>query len=366
MNRTAILYSRSIFGLDLRIWTMLLIVVFASILLLGFKILNRTSCGPVSLLTQGTIAHKSNSVFYVNESITFTAKAGKGDKVQWSFDDGSPLSSGFEKKHSFTDEGDFMVTAIINGKCREIVPVTIIQRGSDSKVLIEESQRQSPIVGKTFATAGVPETYTTNVQANKYKWIVENNTNFEEKLGKSVSFSFSDTGTYNLTLELDDDLRKSWKQIVVVRSASANEKLSDPSLIPPPNPVPIIRPEPDKKEDQVKVTAPDNTAPPLTDPVPLPTKPAKKYLQIARPELESMLKDVVEKKRNVPDFENILCEGGNTKVTANDKTMTFAELCKKLQDRKGIFKSKVKDVKITSSPYDPDTKCLITIYVEFK
>ena len=100
--------------------------------------------------------------------------------------------------------------------------------------------------------------------------------------------------------------------------------------------------------------------------MPLPTKPAKKYLQIARPELESMLKDVVEKKRNVPDFENILCEGGNTKVTANDKTMTFAELCKKLQDRKGIFKSKVKDVKITSSPYDPDTKCLITIYVEFK
>lgn len=364
MNRTAMLYSRSFLGLDFRVWVTLLVVVLASVLLLGFKLLNKTTCGPISLLTQGTVPHKSKNIFYVNESISFNASAERAKKVEWDFDDGSGISSGSEKKHAFSAEGDYVVTAIINGQCKETLAVTIVERGSNSKALTDQGH-SSPIVGKTFASAGVLETYSCNIPATKYKWTIENNVTFEEKFGQSVSFSFSDTGTYNLMLELDDDLTKLWKQTIVVRFAHANEKISDPSLIPPPNPVTIVRPE-TKKEDPVNTESSENVPPPLTNPVPLPTKPTKKYVQVPRPELESMLKDVVDKKRNVPDFENILCEGANTKVTANDKTMTFSELCKKLQDRKGIFKAKVKDVKISSAPYDPDTKCLITMYVEFK
>lgn len=353
------------FGLDVRVWTVLLVVVLMSTLLLGFKMINRPSCGPVELFAQGTTPHKSSSVFYVNESILFTARADNLKKVEWNFDDGSPVGTGADRKHSFTEDGDYMVTVTIDGVCREVLPVTIMQRGSDIKAITDDNRNLSPIVGKVFASAGVLETYSCNLPATKYKWIVEGGNTFEEKLGQSVSFSFSDTGTYNLTLELDDNLTKTWKQTVVVRSASASNKL-DPSLLPPSKPI-IIKPEIQKKDDEAKVPPPDNGTPPLATPTPLPPKPVKKFVQVPRQELENMLKDVVEKKRNVPDFENILCDGGNTKVVANDKPMTFAELCKKLQDRKGIFKSKVKDVKVTSSSYDKDMGgCLPVLYVEFK
>lgn len=366
MNRTAILYSRSFLGLDIKVWGTLLVVVLVSIVLLAFKMLGNTNCEAVSFYTQGTVVHKGANVFYINESISFKASTGRPNTVQWNFDDGSPVTSGTEKKHSFSAEGDYLVTAIVDGRCREIIPITIVQRSSNSRSLNEESLAQSPIIGKTFATAGMPERYTCNLSASKYKWTLENNIIFEEKFGQSVSFSFSDTGTYNLTLELDEDLTKTWKQMVVVRSASANESISDPSLIPPPNPGTFVRRDPVIKEDESKTTLPDNTAPPLPDPAPLPTKPTKKFIQVPKPELESMLQDVVEKKRNVPDFENILCDGGNTKVTANNKTMTFSELCQRLQERKGLFKSKVKNLLISSAPYDSERKCLITMYVEFK
>ena len=366
MNPTAILYSRSFFGFDLRVWGTLIVVIFLSVVLLGFKMMNKTTCGAISVLTQGTIPHKNKNVFYVNESILFTASAENAKKVQWNFDDGSAKGFGAERKHSFSTEGDFMVTAIINGKCKEVVPVTIIERGSNSKSLIDEDRQSSPISGKTFATAGVPETYACNIPASKYKWTIENNATFEEKFGQSVSFSFSDTGTYNLMLELDDDLTKMWKQPIVVRSAAANEKISDISLLPPPDPITIIRPGPERKEDLAKTDASQNLPPPLVEPVPLPTKPAKRYIEVKGPALENMLKEVIAKTRDVPDFDNILCEGGNTMVTANDKSMTFSELCKRLQDRRGIFKSKVKNLKVKSSPYPPEKGCMVTMVVEFK
>ncbi|MBC7829329.1 MAG: hypothetical protein H7122_16390 [Chitinophagaceae bacterium] len=366
MNRTAIIYSRSFLGLDIKVWTTLLVVIFISILLFGFKIINNTSCISITVVTQGTMPHKQSNVFYVNESISFTASARNAKKVEWDFADGSSLESGAEKKHSFSAEGDYLVTVIVNGKCKEILPVAIKQRGANSNLLTGDNTPQSPIVGNSYATAGAIETYRCNTQAAVYKWTIENSASFEEKLGQSVSFSFSDTGTYNLILQLDDDENKVWKQTIFVRSVSGTGTVSDPSFLPPPDLLPLPRTDPVRDQNPPTTSLPDATAPPIPVPVPIPVKPTKKYIQLPRPELETMLKDVVEKKRNVPDFDYILCNGGNTIVTANQKTMTFAELCKKLQDRRGIFKAKVKDIKISSFPYEPEAKCLVTLVLEYK
>jgi len=367
MNRTAIIYSRSFLGLDIKVWTTLLVVILISILLFGFKIINNTSCSSIIVVTQGTMPHKQSNVFYVNESISFTASAKHAKKVEWDFADGTPRESGARKKHSFSAEGDYLVSAIINGKCKETLPVAIRQRGTNSNLLTDDNSPQSPIVGNSYATAGTIETYRCNIQASAYKWTIENNALFEEKFGQSASFTFSDTGTYHLILQLDDDENKVWKQMVLVRPAAGTGSRSDPSFLPPPDPLPVTRTDPARDQNPTTPsTLPDATAPPIPVPIPIPVKPAKKYYQIARPELENMLREIVEKKRDVPDFDNILCDGGNTKVTANNKTMTFAEFCKKLQDRKGLFKAKVKDIKITSAPYHPENKCLVTIYVDYK
>jgi hypothetical protein len=366
MSRTSLIYSRSFLGLDIKVWVTLLIVIIISILLFGFKIINNTSCPPITLRTQGTMPHKQSNVFYINESILFTASANRAEKVEWYFADGTPLVPGSEKKHSFSAEGDYLVTAIINGKCEETLPIVIRQRGTNSK-LLADSTPQSPIVGNTHATAGSIEEYRCNIQASVYKWTIEKNAPVEEKFGQSVSFSFSDTGTYNMILQLDDDESKVWKQTIFVRPLSGAGNIEDPSLIPPPKTLPLPRTDRVRDQGPTSTTLPDPTAPPMPVPVPIPVKPAKKYYQIPPQELENMLREVVAKKRDVPDFDNILCNGGNTMVTANDKSISFSELCKKLKDKKGlVFKSKVKDIKVTSAPYELEAKCMVTIVLTYK
>jgi uncharacterized protein with GYD domain len=365
-NRSALIYSRSVMGLDVRVWILLLMAIVISVLLFGFKARNHTDCSSLSVVTQGNMPHHQSNAYYVSEKIIFKITGKNIKKVEWDFGDASPRVTGAEQAHQYKIEGDYDVVAIVNDKCKESIYLTVSQTETSNNSPDLENVFRSPIMGDTYATAGTLETYSCRLPASSYKWTIENKSGTEEKFGQSVSFSFSDTGTYTLVVQLDDDDNKVYKQIITVSPVSDGAKV-DP--LPKPELVPIILPKKNPVSDQQKnpsTELPASPLPPAPTTVP-PPKAAKRYLQLPPEEVETWLKDVVDKKRDVPDFDNVLCEGGNTKVTANGKVMTFSELCKKLQDKKGlVFKSKVKDIKVSSAPYGLETKCMVTIYVKYK
>ncbi len=361
------IYSKRRMGLDNKVWLAMLATLLLSIILFGFKIANHVRCTPVVIAAKGTMTHRSANAFYVDERISFTAAMGHLQKVEWDFGDKSAAATGEKVIHAYTDEGVYLVTATVNGKCRESYRV-VIGKMHESPSPAAIDQPQNPISGKTTVYAGTLEQFTSMQSADSYLWYVEEDASMGRKTGNAAGFSFANAGDYTLVLKLDNDSAKTFRKTIRViqpGSVSAKTDISKytiPDLPPPPPP-----PKKNDNTDPAGPAIPQDHGKPADNGQAAPPAKTKKFMQVPPEELQSMLNDVVAKKKSVADFDVIFCNGGESQVMANDKFTTLAELCQVLQTKKGLLKNikaKVKLVKQLPNP-DMDNKCLFSMKVEY-
>ncbi len=363
MSRASSIYSRQILGLDYKIWIVLLCTVLLSITLWGFKLSGSAPCSEISITSEGVISHNEPNVFFTNEGITFSAFMEGTEKIAWDFGDGSPLASGKFVKHSYANEGGYLVTATINGECKESFRVHINKMVVQSKKSVDTISG-NPITGNDMIKAGSLEMFSCSEPADFYEWSIKDEPSYGTKTGDTVSYSFSATGYYTIVVRLDHDDNKIWERNIQVVEPGTKAKVITAEYDLPEVPLPPVTTKKDPAENET-VSHQQNKNEENKTVVVNPTGP-KKYKQIPNQEFQDMLKQVVDKKIDLSAFNEILCSGGETSVMANGVALTFGEVCKEIQKRRGLLnrqKAKIKSLKQTR---DPDkNNCVIYIWVEY-
>jgi hypothetical protein len=356
MQKKAAIYTRYKMGIDYRVWLTLLITALLSVGLLGFKLATTVPCYPVELHLKGVVEHQFAHNYYVGEGIIFHASMKTGKTVEWDFGDGTPPVTGNKVTHSYKNEGNFLVTATINGKCRESVNVHISQVVMTASAL--PATGAVPIAGKDILQAGELSLYQCTAPAASYEWTVENDNTFSPKTGSQASFSFTDPGNYIIRLKLDNDETKVFRKTVMVAAGGAAATSAD-ELPPLPLPAPPV--ENSRGSD-------NNSAPAGTTTADAPAIAEKKVEIIPDPIFKNHLQDVIDGKGTMEDVAKYLCDGMNTKVKGNGKIYSNLSLFgEELKGKKGMLglggKRKIKAVKANR---DAGNGCVFRLDVEYK
>ena len=358
MQQLSGIYTRNKMGIDNRVWLTLLITVLLSVGLFGFKIATTEPCFDVRLSLKGVVEHPFANNYFVGEGIIFKAEMKKGQKVEWDFGDGTAPVEGGKVTHSFNQEGNFLVTAKVNGKCMQSVNVHISQVGIPASVTARPADPNS-IIGKDFAAAGELSIYQTEATAAAYEWTIEGNDVFAPKNGNKVSYSFTEPGTYIVKLKLDNDEAKVYRKTVVVSVNPVDAKGAGPNDLPP-------LPLPDLPKEN---SAGSNTGAPAasTEEKEAPA-PEKKIELIPDPILKNQLQDVIEGKETLENLAKYMCDGMNGKVKGNGKIYASLSLfSEELKGKKGMLglggKKKIKSVHANR---EVGSNCIFRLDVEYK
>jgi PKD repeat protein len=355
MQKMSGIYTRSRMGIDNKVWLTLLITALISVCLFGFKIATTEPCYDINLTLKGVVEHPFANNYFVGESIIFKANMKKAQKVEWNFGDGTPVSIGEKITHSYTKEGNFLVTATVNGKCMQSLNVHISQVAmSENTIATSAPVDPNAITGKDFAAAGELSIYQTSATAGTYEWSIEGNAAFPPKNGNKVSYSFTDPGTYIVMLKLDNDDSKIYRKTVVVSLNPAAAKGAAIDELPPlPLPTP---PSGGGKPDAGGGSAET------------PAAAEKRYELIPDPILKGQLQDVVEGKETLENIAKNMCDGMNTKVRGNGKIYANLTLfSEELKGKKGVLglggKRKIKSVHANR---ETGNNCIYRLDVEYK
>lgn len=356
MQKISGIYTRSRMGIDNKVWLTLLITALISVGLLGFRIATTEPCYEIHLTLKGVVEHPFANNYYVGESIIFKANMKKEQKVEWDFGDGTPLRIGEKATHSFIKEGNFLVTATVNGRCMQSLNVHISQVAmSGGGTTASAVADPNAIIGKDFAAIGELSIYQTAATAGTYEWTVEGNAVFPPKNGNKVSYSFTDPGTYIVTLKLDNDDAKIYRKTVIV---SANPAAAEGAAIDELPPLPLPAPptggggNPDAGGASVETAA----------------AAEKKFELIPDPILKNQLQDVVEGKETLENIAKNMCDGMNTKVRGNGKIYANLTLfSEELKGKKGMLglggKRKIKSVHANR---ETGNNCIYRLDIEYK
>lgn len=356
MQKLSGIYTRSRMGIDNKVWLTLLITALISVALFGFKIATTEPCYDITLKLKGVVEHPFANNYFVGESIIFKADMKKLQKVEWDFGDGTPVTVGNKVTHSYTQEGSFLVTATVNGKCMQSLNVHVSQVGmSGGAPVATPAADPNAIVGKDFAAAGELAIYQTSATAQVYEWTVEGNAAFPPKNGNKVSFSFTEPGAYTLKLKLDNDDTKVYRKTVTVSvNPAAGQGAGVDELPPLPLPAPPSG-----------AGAASNTEGGAAE---TPAAAEKKYELIPDPILRSQLQDVIEGKETLENIAKNMCDGMNTKVRGNGKIYANLTLFgEELKGKKGMLglggKRKIKSVHANR---ETGNNCIYRLDVEYK
>jgi PKD repeat protein len=356
MQKLSGIYTRSRMGIDNKVWLTLLITAFISVALFGFKIATTERCYDIDLTLKGVVEHPFANNYFVGESIIFKADMKKMQKVEWNFGDGTAVTVGNKVTHSYTQEGSFLVTATVNGKCMQSLNVHISQVGmSGGNAPAAPASDPNAIVGKDFAAAGELAIYQTAATAQVYEWTVEGKAAFPPKNGNKVSFSFTEPGAYVLKLKLDNDDTKVYRKTVTVAVNPAAAQGAGVDELPP---LPLPAPP------SGGGGAANNEA----GAAETPAAAEKKYELIPDPILRSQLQDVVEGKETLENIAKNMCDGMNTKVRGNGKIYANLSLFgEELKGKKGMLglggKRKIKSVHANR---ETGNNCIYRLDVEYK
>lgn len=352
MQKLSGIYTRSRMGIDNKVWLTLLITSIISVALFGFKMATTEPCYDIKLTLKGVVEHPFANNYFVGESIIFKAGMKKAQKVEWDFGDGTPVNVGDKVTHSFTQEGNFLVTATVNGKCMQSLNVHISQVGmSGAAPGVAPTADPNAIIGKDFAAAGELAIYQTAATATTYEWTIEGNTAFPPKNTNKAAFSFTEPGTYIVRLKLDNDETKVHRKTVTVTPAAAQGAGVD-ELPPLPLPAP-----PSGGGGNPEAGAAET-----------PAVAEKKFELIPDPILRNQLQDVVEGKETLENISKNMCDGMNTKVRGNGKIYANLSLFgEELKGKKGMLglggKRKIKSVHANR---ETGNNCIYRLDVEYK
>jgi len=352
-------------GIDFKVWLSLLTLVVLSAGLFAYKVAVYVPCPDFSISVKGKLSHAETGgtpTFYVNEQISFSVSgAGKESSIVWNFDDNSEKKAGIAVAHVYAKEGYYLVKAMLGGKCLQSFNIRITQSNTIPNI---SAPAISPIVSADLFSAGDEALFNTSAIGANYEWSVEELPEIPAQSAKTAKFIFTKAGNFTVVLKVDNS--QVYKKVIQVSDAIS--QLDPAAALPPVSPVdiPPLPQEPlpleNKKADE---TAKPGNELPAQEPA---TPPAKVYDQLPEPAIKAMMQGVIDGKKKLEDFNNILCNGAGTKVMANNEPTTFAALCNELQEKKGVLilkkKRKIESFKVVRD--DANGNCVKIIYIQYK
>lgn len=351
--------------MDYKVWLSFIIVGLLSLGLLSYKIATRVECPQTNLRATGKLNHtkEKENTFYTNEAITFNAGVKPGSaNIIWDFGDKSPQQAGIAATHVYTATGNFLVSVLINNVCKDAFTVRI----TDGTISMQSPSAPviNPIVSGDVLKVNDENIFVTTILSDSYIWSVEELPQLEKITTPTAKLTFPQAGNYTVKLKLGDG-RTFTKIVQAVNPMSPleNNPILSPmpvNPLPPPTPSSKVDLPPLKKEEPV--TQDDQK-------VEVPVTPQKTYDQLPTPAIKAMLDEVVAGTKDVPDFKNILCNGGGTKVMANDKPTYFAALCMELKKKNKkivIFKKEKEITSVKVVRDEANGNCISILYVNYK
>jgi hypothetical protein len=348
MNKANSIFTKTRFGLDVRVWLTMFIAFVISVIVLSFKMATNVECVDFNISMSSGKTTDQRKSYYINETIFF--KVNVAGNVQWDFGDNSPVKEGANATHFFSKAKDYQVTATVNGKCVQVTDINIRQfeipkPQTDSGAIIANS-----IVGPDAPPSGIAVTYSCSIQASSYEWSIDNSPNFKIQNTNIATFNFPTPGNKTILLKLDNNPLKTVKKTIVV--VADNNQNAAPIIVPP-----VVIP---KKQPPPAAAQPAALPPAATQPAAQPVAPLKKTLIIPDEEFKNMFDQVVNGTMDAQSFNDYLCNGPSTKVFTSDGGLeTVGSFCGKIHGNK---KYRINTVKI-----DRDSKnCVTDMHIDYK
>ena len=348
-------YTRKKFGLDNRVWYVMLTVIVVSIGLLSYQLADTKKCVPIHFTFRRLLAAESDtavSVFHVGETIMFSASKNP-DIISWDFDDNSGVQYGQFINHEFKMERDYYVTARVGRGCNDVQKISIIKAAEAASA---PSSDQIITGGDSTVYPNIRQTYTCMQPADYYDWNLDGYPAMRQQgVAASAKFTFPKPGTYTIRVTLNHDVSKQYPRIVIV---SEEIRPAPPAFVP----------------DTAKPSSITNDQ---TSNTPIINDQAKA-------EFENMVKQVVGGADiQTLNFNKYLCYHiDKTKATLkqtdkaalgsriSDKTDYFNLLCLQMPNmktRKSSFGKKSKiEVKKVELKVNPDDGCVTLIVIEYE
>jgi hypothetical protein len=340
------IFTRKRMMLDNNVWLVMLTSVVLSIGLFGYNMANRKDkpCDAIDVYVNGHV-NVDKMVFNLGDALTLSVPAGIDDEVVWEFSDGKK-EKGASLIHIFKKEGEYLVKAFVNEKCIYQKKVSI------KKPVVElrdvEGNVLQPIISQDDAKTGEEVLFATQLEAEKYEWFVENNSNFKPQIAAQANFTFKTEGTYTVMLQLNGSVDRRFRKRIIVSSKS--------SSIDTERPTKIIKDEIEEvtdilnAEDEKKEETTENKTPAVP-------KPKPKIIEISSEILHTYLQSFI--CGSEMNFDLYVCAGNATVIVNGKERKTFAEL---LADIKGK-KIKINWVEITGK--DEATRCITQLNVKY-
>jgi hypothetical protein len=307
------IFTRQVFGLDYRVFRLILAIAIIAIGLLSYRLLDKKECTPVNFLIK-TITLHTDSSYSAGESLSFIATA-TGNEITWDFGDNSEKITGQYVSHKFLSTGAFIVTANAGISC-ETVKKIIVKLPSEFNKSNEPVNSGEEIIGPFATSTGIEESFTCMVTATHYEWSIPNYPKMA-RTGSTAKFKFPAAGKFLVQVTLDHDRTKRYTKEITVET---------PEVIKP--------------------LVPDNIKPLIPTEVQTLPDPKTFSVKVSDAVFAEYLGQVIDKKMAAPDFDKYLCYKGETKVVSNGDVITFNALCEEISGKKRrkfiIGKTKIK------------------------
>lgn len=338
MSKSNNIFTRTRAGIDIRIWFMMIAITIGAAGLLGFKVATHVACTPFSIAGKGYTAGKQNS-FYINQAVAFTANYTGAGEIIWDFGDHG-RGKGDSVSHVFKHEGQYTVSATVNGKCVETYKVFIVelQQQQNNAVSME-----NPISGPELIYAGDPASFNSALAADRYEWTVLNSPEFPVQTGVTATFIFPVAGTKIIELKLDSDAKKVYRKNMQVLPKIKAEAPVNPLPVNelPPLPPPTVVNEPKEENEPVKPAAP-------------------KVMIIPNEEFKAILDDITSGKKDLQSINQYLCNADKTKALLNGTDWeTVGSFVQKIYGKKKF------DIKAVETVRD-ENNCVTILKVKYK
>lgn len=352
-------------GLDIKVWISYIILLLLSSTLLAYKATTYKPCINFDISAVGKLNHpetNNNYTFYINEQITFsTTLKENNNTIVWDFDDHTNNQSGGTVTHTYLKEGYYLVKSIVNGRCIQSFNIRIVQSNSSP---ISSIPAISPIISADIFQIGTEAIFNTSAVGANYEWSIEELPAQPKQGTNQAKFIFTQPGNFTVVLKVDDN--KIYRKMIQV--TNVDTPLPQESSLPPvsTNMPPIPQePLPPLHPESVTEQEPEKTEPIKQEPA---ASPTHTYEQLPEPAIKAMVQGIIDGKKELEDFKNILCNGAGTKVMANNESTTFAALYNELKEKKGVLiikkKRKIESFKVVRD--DAAGNCVKIIYIQYK
>lgn len=349
--RTATVSTKTLAGLDYRVWLAMVTCwgLCAGVFFYKKNAVGYTqACDAALRIAVNGAADDGLSFCKPDEAILFQVNAPEGARVVWDFNDGTAAVRDVRAIHKFSAEGDYKITATVNGRCEYVKDITV-KRPAVMEAVVPAV---NIFTDSARITAGGRLRFTAvaNIAASSYQWTVLP-TN-ETRSGEEATFDFFVAGEYTVRVMVNNNPAiSSEKRITVVEKDAFTMPgpINDFKPEPPPGPWPSPGPPP------------PGPVVPKTDTVSVKPKPVDEKITETDPDtFKGLLQEVLNGEKRVGELYEFLKYAGSTQVQVNNQK-PFMQLDVFCETKR---KKKIKALDFVRQKDNP--KYIQTIKVEVK